>query len=174
MSDWPKATSPMHEKCIANVREHGWHVVKVPEKGDTPSWCFTIGLHHTFGHPEIITFGLPLDTGHQLLNIGGDAIKTGRRFAAGTPYDDFLNGYLCEFRCVHPMWYRWFVGYAMWFYKRERFPIVQLFWPDRDGVFPWAAAPGAWIRGAQPLLYETEEVAAGTTALLASMGKANE
>jgi hypothetical protein len=166
MTTWPTATSPSDEKCLADVRQYGWHVVKILETGDTPPWCFTVGLHRSFGHPEIITFGLPLDTGHAVLNIAGQAAKTGRRFTTGTPYDDFLDGYPCELRTVDPVWYRWFVGYAMWFYGGEPFPLLQLFWPDRHGTFPWAAAPDHWLRSQQPLLYEADEVAAGAGPVL--------
>jgi hypothetical protein len=48
-------------KVLSDIERVGWHVMKVfarpNEKG--PEWAFSIGLFHTYQHPEIIIFGLP-------------------------------------------------------------------------------------------------------------------
>ena len=91
----PQARTEPERKVVADVQQHGWHVIKVLPEGDTPGWAYTIGLFHTFGHPEIILFGLPLDTAHVLLNTAGAAIRAGKVFQPDVPYDDFVQGYDC-------------------------------------------------------------------------------
>jgi hypothetical protein len=29
------------------------------------------------------------------------------------------------------------LGWTRWFYGGDRFPCLQIVWPDRAGVFPW-------------------------------------
>ena len=67
------------------------------------------------------------------------------------------------------VWFRWFVGYAIWFYGQESFPLLQLFWPDRKGAFPWEVGADDGLREAQPRLHEGDRDSAGVDALLKSM-----
>lgn len=49
-----------HErKALADVQQHGWHVLKVMEDNEGPAFAYTVGLYHSFGHPELIVVGLP-------------------------------------------------------------------------------------------------------------------
>ncbi len=169
----PLPTTPSEERTVNDVQNHGWHVIKVGAEGDTPGWAYTIGLHHNYDHPELIIFGLPADTAHVLLNIAGEAIKAGRSFHADTPYDDFLEGYDCVLKDASPRWHTAFVGYAIWFHQRPDFPLMQLFWPDRDGILPWQTNASDWQRANQPLLHEDSVEAARVGPLLASMGLAD-
>mgnify|MGYP000288625117 CR=1 FL=1 len=156
-------------QLLFNVQTHGWHVVMVPADEETPGWCFTVGLQHNFQHPEIVVFGLPLDTAHVLLNTAGAAIQAGREFAADVRYDDFHDGYECAFQPVRSKWHEPFLGYACWFYGEQGFRALQLSWPDRDGALPWDTPADSQLRASQPLLFESEEGAAGVLELLASM-----
>jgi len=151
----PRPTDEHDEQVLRDVRDPGWHVVQVGSEDESPPWAFTIGLFHNFGHPELVLFGLPHDTAHVLLNLAGHAVKAGRRFETDTPYGDFLEGYDCILRAADRGWYSAFVGYAGWFYQGESFPLLQLFWPDRDGVMPWEPRATAWQRANQPLLYKS-------------------
>ena len=67
----------------ADIATYGWHVVKVLEDDEGPAFAFTIGLWQRFQHPELIVFGLPLETMHQMLNGAGAAVRAGRPYAAG-------------------------------------------------------------------------------------------
>jgi uncharacterized protein DUF4262 len=43
-----------HErKAVADVKKHGWHVLKVLEDDRGPAFAYTVGLYHSFGHPEL-------------------------------------------------------------------------------------------------------------------------
>jgi hypothetical protein len=166
----PQASTDPERKVVTDVQRHGWHVIKVGPGGDTPGWAYTIGLFHTFGHPEIILFGLPLDTAHVLLNTAGAAIRAGKGFQPDVPYDDFLQGYDCVLKATHAQWHKAFVGFAIWFYRPTDFPVLQLFWPDRDRVMPWEPAASPWQRAHQPLLFESSVESARVGDLLDTLG----
>ena len=144
--------NPGDAQVHADIATFGWHVVQVPEDDEGPGFAFTIGLYKRFQHPELIVFGLALDTMHLMLNGAGEAVCAGRTYAGGQSYDDLLEDYACTFRPVPPKHYEAFLGYALWYYNGDDFPALQLIWPDREHRYPWAAPAGAWIREAQPVL----------------------
>jgi hypothetical protein len=159
--------SPAHARLVADVRAHGWHVMKVLPGDNNPGWAHSIGLYHTFDQPEIIVFGLSGDTTHQLINNVADRMRSGVAFHDATFDDELLNGYSCVFRRVPSVWYDATVGFAQWFYAAANFPVLQLFWPDRNGSFPWEEQCESAIRALQPRLYMSNPAAAGAEWLLA-------
>jgi hypothetical protein len=140
------------DQVHADIAAYGWHVVEVVEDDEGPGFAFTIGLHKRFEHPELIVFGLPLDTMHLMLNGAGESVRAGRAYAVGQSYDDVLEGYSCTFRPVPRRHYEAYLGYARWYYDGDDFPMLQLIWPDREHRYPWGAPADAWIRKAQPVL----------------------
>jgi len=140
------------EKVIADVAEFGWHVVKVAEDANGPGFAFTIGLTKTFGHPEVIIFGLPLETMHVVLNNVGAIVREGTPLRPGRVTEDVLEGYACEVVRVPSAAYREFFGYARWFYKGDSFEALQCVWPDRNGRFPWDQDVIDAVKACQPLL----------------------
>ncbi len=136
----------------ADIATYGWHVIKVFEDDEGPGFAFTIGLYERFDHPELIVFGLPLETMHLMLNGAGEAVRAGRTYTAGQSYDGILEGYDCTFRRVPLSHYQAYLGYARWYYDGDDFPVLQLIWPDREHRYPWAAPADAWIRKGQPVL----------------------
>jgi Domain of unknown function (DUF4262) len=93
---------------------------------------------YSFRHPEVILLGLPLQSCMSVLNVIGTEVKEGKRYEPGTDYSDILQEpYKCTFREVHPTHYRNYVGYALWFYENDAFPLLQCFWPDKAGRYPW-------------------------------------
>jgi hypothetical protein len=136
----------------ADIATHGWHVIKVFEDAEGPGFAFTIGLYKRFAHPELVVFGLPLETMHLMLNAAGEAIRAGQTFGVGQKSDDILQGYSCTFRPFPREHYEAYLGSGRWFYDGDDFPALQLIWPDREHRFPWAAPVDGWIRQAQPVL----------------------
>lgn len=53
----PPAGDDEDPMLLDDVREHGWHIVLVPEDESSPGWCFTVGLQQTLRHPERVIFG---------------------------------------------------------------------------------------------------------------------
>jgi hypothetical protein len=166
----PEPTSDPDRKVLRDVKAYGWHVLNVGSTDELPPWAFTIGLFHTYGHPEIVVFGLPQEVAHFLLNEVASGVKDGRSVELGEERAGLLEGVGCTFRSVDPRWYRAILGYAGWFYGGTDFPAVQCIWPDREGYWPWE--PGFrmdWIPQ-QPLLFEQNAEAARMGAILSSLG----
>ena len=139
-------------KVLDDVAEYGWHDLHIhPRPDDDPSWSFTIGLWSSYGHPELITFGLDHRVAHDLLTTAAQAAAEGRTYAAGEESDDFLEGYPVRFVAVGPQWLGAFMGYAQWFHETTDVPVLQLVWPDREGRWPWDPACST-PPGEQPVL----------------------
>jgi len=165
----PVAETELDRRVISDVETRGWHVIRVPEQGSTPGWAFSIGFRHSFSHPEVIIFGLPLDVMHTIINDIGAGIQNGAEHLAGSSSDQILEGYRCDFRPVRERWYDPFLGYAIWFYRGEPFPVVQCLWPDRQGLMPDHPGFDGDLIPLQPLLEHEEPAEARVETLLHSM-----
>ncbi len=169
MTELPKPNNDQDRTLISDVERHGWHVIKVPELENSPGWVFSIGLHHSFGHPEVVVFGLPDEMAHQMINSLGDDIREGAKFEPDTLVTGVLEDYSCSIKTVDPYWYPPFLGYATWFYQGLDFPVVQCLWPDREGNLPNEAAFDTNLIPFQPLLWHADPIAARAEKLLATL-----
>jgi len=146
----------IHDRAEDLIRQHidefGWHVVLIEAEDDLPPFAFSIGLHRTFQHPEIIMFGMSPRQLHAFINECGHQIKAGKRMPTDQHVHDILEGYPCVFKNVPRDQYYDHVGYARWYYEGDDFPLIQLVWPDRDGRFPWDPAASESFRHRQPAL----------------------
>jgi hypothetical protein len=148
-------------------------VALVPGEGEAPGWASTIGLLERFGHPEIALFGMHLAQMHPLLNRLGIGVRRGERYEADRTYAGVLAGHAGAFRAVHPRWIDPFFGNTAWHYRRPDVPIVQCFWPDARGRFPFEPEFDPAWRGAQPLLYLSDVEQALPRALQVSLRTEN-
>lgn len=62
-------------ELLNNLKEIGWYVVLTPEDEEGPSFAFTIGLYHSFQHPEVLILGLGIKTMHELVNNIGSEVR---------------------------------------------------------------------------------------------------
>ncbi len=148
----PLADSDSARKVLADVAEYGWHVVHIlPDEG-APGWSFSIGLFHTFGHPEFVVFGLPSERAQPIINGLGARIRSGSQFTHGSEDTGVLTGYPVRFVAVPESASRDHFGYAIWFYRHEPFPVLQVVWPDRSGLFPWQHGCDPSLQDGQPVL----------------------
>ena len=121
---------------------------------DDPCYTYTIGLEHSFEHPELIILGMPPNLAGRFLNELGQQIAGGRRYSSG----DVLLGE--EIHCssnllfgeVSPQAREEYLLSARWFYHGNDFRSLQVLWPDRHDRFP--AEPGfeRQFLAQQPLL----------------------
>ena len=144
-------------KLVADVEEYGWHVCLVTEDDATPGWAFTVGLWHTFGHPEVAMFGLRGPDMHHWLNAVGEQARNGQPLVPEEPRPGILAKHPVIARPVHVSWYPDFFGYALWFGHNSVAPILQVIWPDKDGRFPWEEGSGHRSRVDQPQLWIPRE-----------------
>lgn len=143
------------ERARKDVEKFGWHFVLIPGEGGS-GFLFTIGLWQTWKHPEIIAFS-PTDDPERIVgrfSAVAKRIAAGERFEPGKTYEGLFGDFPGAFRAVHADRYEDYLGTAAGFYQSFDFPVQQLFWPDREGRFPWETGFDQRIRGLQPLLYE--------------------
>lgn len=152
-SDEPSPFARRDAQIVDNVRAYGWHVMGVGG-GDGPAdWAYSIGMGHSLGRPDLCIFGLPLDIMMPIINDAGAVARDERPLAPGEHRDEILNGYDVFIGAVHPTWYRAFFGAGLDFYNHQPAPMLQMFWPDRDGRFPWDQGVGEYCGDSQPLLW---------------------
>ena len=125
------------ERIISDVKEFGWHVGLFEATENEPSFAYTIGLWKTFNHPDIIAFGLPIQTLHEVLNNTAEKVKEGQTIALEIDDFDILETLPVQFIDVDKNYIPEYFGYGQWFYDYGDFPAIQLVWPDRNGKFPW-------------------------------------
>jgi hypothetical protein len=75
--------------------------------------------------PELIVVGMKQDLAHYLLNEAARRMKQGLRLAGGHRAKDLLENVECEFREVGQHWAQHVMGYALWFYGEDEFPVFQ-------------------------------------------------
>jgi len=148
---------PADQKFLSNIETHGWVVTKVfGSEGETgPEFAYSAGLFHVYKHPEIIIFGLDLDIMHKIINNIGNAVKSGTQFESGNEYQHIFAKCGCQFRLVEPAWYKDYLGWAIWFYEGSKFPVLQCFWPDREGRYPWDPGCASGVVELQPFLFKS-------------------
>ena len=56
----PEPTSDADRTILRNIDTYGCDVVLVPPEEETAGWAFSVGLFHSYQHPEIVVFGLPI------------------------------------------------------------------------------------------------------------------
>jgi len=144
------------EGARRDVELYGWHVVMI-QGDEEPGFLFTIGLWQSYRHPEIILFAPsedPSDMAGRIQPVA-ESVSEGAVFETGTVHEKLFGRFAGSFRTVELPWYPWFLGTAMAFYGGTDFPVLQLFWPDREGTFPWERGFSAELHPFQPFLFET-------------------
>jgi hypothetical protein len=139
-------------KMLRDIEHYDWHVLKVMEDDEGPAFAFTVGLHHSFKHPEVLMIGLDLDSMHNILNNIGDDIKKGAKYQAGREYPEIVADYKCSFQKIDKRYYKDYLGTAMSFYNPESFPALQCIYPDKSGRYPWNNKCSKAFREQEPVL----------------------
>lgn len=106
----------LEQKLRHDIVEYGWHVLNVVA-GERAPFSYSIGFYYTLDHPEIAILGLPADKAHKLINLVGEEVRDGARFAAGAVSSTLLRGYDCTFRQVPRSAYQDYFGRAIDFYE---------------------------------------------------------
>lgn len=145
------------KKFLRIIDEFGWHVTSVvPRAGDEgDAWSYSTGLFYHYQHPEILIFNEATDLRFSMINAIGKRVRQGETFEPGRSYADILGeGYYVQFRPVDVSHYKDWVNSAIWFYDWEptSFPLLQCFYPDMNGKFPWESGCEQWAVEAQPQL----------------------
>lgn len=145
------------QRVIDDVRQFGWHIIGIEADEEGPGFAYSIGMFHTLGHPEILIFGLPVDSMMSIVNHIGEEVRQGASFQDGQESDKILDGFSCVFREVPQEFYREYLGYARWFYQSAHFPVLQCVWPDKSSRFPWHDDFNSQLFERQPVLAEKKD-----------------
>ena len=144
-------------RILDDIRECGWHVIAVPEDDAGPGFTYSIGLHQTFRHPEIIIFGLEPLVGFEAINLFGQMIRQGEKLSHGHQIQDNVSRNQRRFLRVPRCCYREYLGFALWYYQGAEFPVLQCLWPDREGRYPYEVGCEDYARDPQPLIARRSE-----------------
>lgn len=143
------------EICRTDIALGGFSVAAIIADETGCDWAYTIGLHHSYGHPELLLVGLEAPIAGAVIEVVARTVAEGRVIRAG---DEFtLDGGL-ELRAhaVDDLW----CGMGDWFnLGREvmstwglRWPeSLQLVWSDAEGRYPERPGDPRWSFR-QPLL----------------------
>jgi Domain of unknown function (DUF4262) len=140
---------------LKNIQKYGWTVNGIPGEGATPNWAYSVGVFAKYGQPELIVFGLEIATMHQMISAYIDQLQSGKKFNDGAKADGIIPDQTCVLRDVHVPWCEPLLCSACWYYHYEEYPVMQCFWPDRHGYYPWNGHFNKRLRKSQPLLYES-------------------
>lgn len=135
------------------VAKHGFMVLATAHKVDAGmvSMSYTVGLQQTYGHPEIIVFGLPQQVAHNYAHVIVDMIKKGEPIEPRR-YEEFVLG--ADDARLPARFVRCDERVADYALQAENilgeFPdFVQLIIPDANGALP--GEPGCQVEW-QPIL----------------------
>lgn len=146
----------MDEEIAEIVREHGWYAACVNDH--EPPFVYTIGLMQTCNHPEFIIFGIDSDNAYALLKGLFRDVRSGKSYAEPGIYTIELGGdqHRVGFRNVHPTQHPLYLGFAMGFMRNigrmGDLQVMQAFWPDRAGKFPFEVGCASDVAHLQPRL----------------------
>jgi hypothetical protein len=146
-----EADNEYERKLLQNIESHGWQCTSVGAGDGEPGYSYTIGLYHSFGVPELMIVGLSPATSHAILGVAADAARNGRPLPLDEPTSLLIEGYTCVFAKVPVERYDDYVLSASWYYQGHEFPLYQVVWPSKDGVFPWEAGASEAFCSAQPV-----------------------
>jgi hypothetical protein len=94
-----------------------------------------VGVFDTGGKPEIITVGLLPKTAHFALNEAARLLRAGVDLTEGR-HRGLIGEVECEFRPVDRKWVEHLMGWALWYYDGDAFPVLQAVYPDLQNRFP--------------------------------------
>ena len=143
-------------RAQADVQRFGWHFVAAAGESGEPGFIYTIGLWHSFHHAEILLVtpsGDPRELAGVVTRIGKQ-VASGQSFEEGKSYPGLFGDVPGSFRRVQLCWYPFYLGVALAFYDWKSVPCLQLYWPDKQGRFPWEDEFQDSLRLAQPRLDE--------------------
>ena len=149
----PEKLDDGDKKVLSDIERVGWHLVIIPEDEEGPGFAFTIGLFHSFDHPEVAVVGQKMELQEYLLNEIGTQVQSGLRFTPTERYPGLLEGpFDCGFAEIPKNAYNEYLGYAQWYYRDREFPALQCLWPDRQNRIPIDDDFEPRLRDRQPLM----------------------
>jgi len=125
------------EKIAKDIEKFGWHSLFVfdPE-GEKANFHYTVGIEESYGHPEIIIFGLSQESGHGILTDLIEDIKSENSFEPNKKLGDVIGGdFDVMFKPVKDPRNIEYLAGAENYYKKQ-FRAYVMLWPDKNNILP--------------------------------------
>jgi hypothetical protein len=146
--------SDFDQRTLENIARFGCSVLHIPEEDDLPPFSFSVGITKSAAAPELIVIGLRQELAQILINDYHQRVQAGEVFRAGERYTGFLEGFEVALERVAESFYEEYLGYNLGFYAGPNFEVLQLIYPNTEGIWPWQPEADAGFRARQPLLQE--------------------
>lgn len=160
MSDdvFPDRNMEKADKIAWVVETQGWCAEPVAPQPDppTPGYTYTIGFEETFGHPELVIFGLAPVAARGLLEMIATHLEAGGELPVGSFVGLLDNDLPAAVLPIEMPEHAPLFESAAVYYSRDDFRIRQFIWPDRAGKLPWDEGYDDRLRMAQPVIAATE------------------
>ena len=127
------------EKAVSDIAQYGWSFMYVDadQVRGMESFSYTIGFEKSYGHPEIIIFGLPAEPAHRILSATAAAIKEGETMPLHEPVENIIGGDLkVKFKPLDHAAYDDCLSVAIAAYGTKDFRTQIMLWPDKEGKYP--------------------------------------
>ena len=137
------------------IERNGWSSMMEYNGGVMNKTFYTIGLWHTFKHPEIVITGMQAKYCHTIThNMVHDIIEGAVVEPNTITYDIIVNidtgkPFRTAFIHTTELYKETELSFANMFYVEREYQAVQFIWPDREGVLP--VEPGYDTTLKQPL-----------------------
>lgn len=128
------SNEPVFNQLLSLIQEHGWAIRHVGA-GDDAAFSYTVGLT-ALGHPEIVMEGLPFEVAQAFLNLMGEDVKAGKRFAPGSITTDLTEPPApIAFISVENI-----AGLTAVAEVYGQVKALQAIWSDSTGRLPWESS----------------------------------
>lgn len=119
------------------------------EPGAPYDFIYTTGFFLNLGHPEFFIKGALDESAADMMNALFRYVEAGNQIGDGDSVrHDLGKGEICFIAKTFPHdRYFDYLGWGCWFYRslfykqppvlEHKFPVLQLFYPDRIGKYPW-------------------------------------
>ena len=137
-----------------DIQRNGWSIIYVIDEEEVdPPFAYSVGLFEKLGHPEIIIVGTTEALASPVIdNMGYRIGEEGVRYENGRYYDGIIERFECYMHCVPKDCYPDYVGWDLWYYQSDAFPLLQCVYPCDGGLFPWDPAAQPLQRRYQPII----------------------
>ncbi|MCT7952939.1 DUF4262 domain-containing protein [Ancylothrix sp. C2] len=130
---------PILQKIANNVLSRGYHLINVlgDSRKEQPTVTYSVGLFHSFCHPEIVMFGVPRELSNVVLDtlIKTWVIEQKQGFMAGETYRGLTNR-PAEFTIIPQNLVDSHLTGCRWFYSNSEFPVLECIWGTQPAKLP--------------------------------------
>lgn len=144
----------MQDDVAKAVKEHGFSICAISASSDSPSFTYTVGLTETYGHPELIVFGIGGRNAAYFLTMLAAEIANGSTIQVESIRDDLAN-LPFTFKLVSSAAVENYAAQAFFYYENTSIvpTFMQMVITDKVGLFPWDAKYDPSMRTRQPELW---------------------